>query len=137
MQEAVLVLWEKFGELREGGDFRAWAFGVARFKVLSWLRDKGRDRLTLSEEAVAQIADETADDEPRLARQRAALETCAEKLVPEQRSLLMAAYRSDVRIQEIAASSGRTIAGFYQWLHRMRRVLLECVQRELKREVLS
>lgn len=137
MQEAVIVLWEKFGELPEGGDFRAWAFGVARFKVLSWLRDKGRDRITLSEDVVLRLADETAEDEPRLERQRAALETCAEKLGSEQRDLLVAAYRPDTRIQEVAASSGRTVAGFYQWLHRMRRLLLDCVQRELKREVWS
>lgn len=132
MQEAAIVLWEKFAEFREGGDFKAWAFGVARFKVLSWLRDKGRDRLVLSEDVVEMIADETARDESRLARQRAALETCAGRLIPEQRDLLMAAYQPDVRIHEVAARSGRTVAGFYQWLHRMRHLLLDCVRRELK-----
>src|SRR5205809_484611 len=60
MQEAAIVLWEKFAEFRDGADFRAWAFGVARFKVLSWLRDKGRDRLVLSEETVELLANETA-----------------------------------------------------------------------------
>jgi RNA polymerase sigma-70 factor, ECF subfamily len=136
MQEAAIVLWEKFGEFREGTEFRAWAFGVARFKVLSWLRDKGRDRLSLSADVVELLADEATRDEPRLDRQRAALETCAEKLAPENRDLVMAAYQPDVRIQEVAASSGRTVAGFYQWLHRMRRLLLECVQRELGKEAL-
>lgn len=136
MQEAAIVLWEKFGEFCEGTEFRAWAFGVARFKVLSWLRDKGRDRLALSEDVVELLADEAAYDEPRLDRQRAALETCAEKLAPEHRDLVMAAYQPDARIQEVAASSGRTVAGFYQWLHRMRRLLLECVQRELGKEAL-
>ncbi len=134
MQEAAIVLWEKFDEFHAGADFRAWAFGVARFKVLAWLRDKRRDRLVLSEEAVALLADETARDEPQLARQRAALELCADKLVPHQRGLLFAAYQPESRIQEVAASSGRSVAGFYQWLHRMRRLLLDCVRRELKRE---
>jgi len=134
MQEAAIVLWEKFGEFREGTEFRAWAFGVARFKVLSWRRDKGRDRLSLSEDVVELLAEETTRDEHRLDRQRAALETCAEKLAPEHRDLVLAAYQPDARIQEVAASSGRTVAGFYQWLHRMRRLLLECVQRELGKE---
>jgi RNA polymerase sigma-70 factor (ECF subfamily) len=134
MQEAAIVLWEKFEEFHPGADFRAWAFGVARFKVLAWVRDKRRDRLVLSEEAVGLLADESARDEPQLARQRAALELCADKLVPQQRGLLLAAYQPESRIQEVAASSGRTVAGFYQWLHRMRRLLLDCVRREMKRE---
>lgn len=137
MQEAAIVLWEKFAEFREGADFKAWAFGVARFKVLSWLRDKGRDRLVLSEDVVELIADETVRDEPQLARQRAALELCAERLIPEQRDLLMAAYEPQARIQDVASRSGRTVAGFYQWLHRMRQLLLDCVRRELKQEAAS
>jgi RNA polymerase sigma-70 factor (ECF subfamily) len=137
MQEAAIILWEKFGEFRDGADFRAWAFGVARFKVLSWLRDKGRDRLVLSEDVIDLVAEEAARDESQLARQRAALETCAERLIPEQRGLLMAAYEPDARIHEVAARSGRTVAGFYQWLHRMRQLLLDCMRRELKREALS
>lgn len=137
MQEAAIVLWEKFGEFREGAEFKAWAFGVARFKVLSWLRDKGRDRLVLSEDVVEMIADETARDESRLAGQRAALEACAERLIPEQRDLLMAAYEPEARIQEVATRSGRTVPGFYQWLHRMRQLLLDCVRRELKQEAAS
>jgi RNA polymerase sigma factor (sigma-70 family) len=50
MQETSVVLWEKFDTFREDGDFRTWAFGVARYEVLAWLRDKGRDRLVLNEE---------------------------------------------------------------------------------------
>ncbi len=138
MQEAAIVLWDKFAEFRgDGSDFRAWAFGVARFKVLSWLRDKRRDRLVLSDAVVEMIADETTRDEPWLARERAALEVCVEKLGLQQRDLLLAAYQPDVRIQEVAANSGRSVAGFYQWLHRMRRLLLECIRRELKPGIAS
>jgi RNA polymerase sigma-70 factor (ECF subfamily) len=137
MQEAAIVLWEKFGGFREGADFRGWAFGVARFKVLAWLRDKGRDRLVLDDDVVDLLAAESANDEPRLDRQRRALETCADKLAPDQRALLMQAYQPEVRVQDVAAASGRTVAGFYQWLHRIRRTLLDCVRRELAKEASS
>ena len=80
MQEVAVVLWEKFEQFREGGDFRAWAFGVARFEVLAWLRDKGRDRLVLCQDVAELLAEETLREEPRLARQREALESCLEKL---------------------------------------------------------
>ena len=137
MQEAAVVLWEKFEQFRDGADFRAWAFGIARFEVLGWLRDKGRDRLVLSEDVVELIAEETVHEEPRLELQRAALEDCMSKVAPDQRELLMQAYQPDARIQEVAGGSGRTVAGFYQWLHRMRRLLLDCVKRQLSKEVAS
>lgn len=134
MQETSVVLWEKFDTFREDGDFRSWAFGVARFEVLAWLRDKGRDRLVLNEDVVARLADVAADDEPRLERQREALEDCLAKVAPDQRQLLMQAYSEESRIQDVARHSGRTVPGFYQWLHRMRKLLHECICRELARE---
>lgn len=134
MQEVSVVLWEKFTRFQEDGNFKAWAFGVARFEVLAWLRDKGRDRLVLDEAVVALLADEAEEEEPRLASQRAALEDCMAKVEPGQRTLLMQAYGEDASIQEVATHSGRTVAGFYQWLHRMRKRLLDCVRRSLTRE---
>ena len=134
MQETSVVLWEKFDTFREDGDFRAWAFGVARFEALGWLRDKGRDRLVLNEDVIARMADAADDDEPRLERQREALEDCLAKVAPDQRHLLMQAYSGEFRIQDVARHSGRTVPGFYQWLHRMRKLLLECIRRDLARE---
>ncbi|HYF35363.1 MAG TPA: sigma-70 family RNA polymerase sigma factor [Prosthecobacter sp.] len=137
MQEVAVVLWDKFDNFAAGGDFRAWAFGIARYEVLAWLRDKGRDRLVLDEEVVQKLAEETAADEPHLARQREALEACVAKLDPPQRDLLMEAYQPQASIQAVASRSGRTVNGFYQWLHRIRRLLLDCIRRELNRESLS
>ncbi len=134
MQEVSIVLWEKFASFHEGADFRAWAFGVARFEVLGWLRDKGRDRLVLNEEVMLKIAEDSARDEPKLERQREALELCMAKVPVEQRELLMQAYQPAVRIQEVAQGSGRSVPGFYQWLHRMRRLLLDCIRRAIAQE---
>lgn len=137
MQEISVVLWDKFDTFRDGADFKAWAFGVARFEVLTWLRDRGRDRLVLDEEVVTQIAGETTDDEPRLERQREALERCMRKMPDDQRDLLMRAYQPECRIKELALGSGRSVTGFYQWLHRMRKILLDCIRRALTREATS
>lgn len=134
MQEVAIVLWDKFETFREGGDFRAWAFGIAHYEVIAWMRDKGRDRLVLDEDVVHQLAEETATAEPELARQREALELCMGKMASPERNLLLQAYQPQSRIQQVAAGSGRTVAGFYQWLHRIRRLLLECIRRELGRE---
>jgi RNA polymerase sigma-70 factor (ECF subfamily) len=133
MQGVALVLWAKFEQFREDGDFRSWAMGIARYEVLAWLRDRGRDRLVLAGDVAEMIAEETAIDVAQLEQQRIALQSCLEKLTPKNRSLLLESYGSELMIQEVAASSGRSIAAFYQWLHRTRRLLLDCVQHEVAR----
>lgn len=137
LQEVSIVLWEKFDEFRTGGDFKAWACGIARFKVLSWMRDRGRDPLLLDMDVVELVADESLLAESQLQQQRVALETCFEKIPTTERDLLTRAYHRDMKIQDVAATSGRSVGGFYQWLHRMRKLLFECISRELAEEPLS
>lgn len=134
MQEVSVVLWEKFETFRAGGDFRAWAFGVARYEVLAWLRDQGRDRLVLSEKAVELLGSEAEASEPRLERQREALEHCIREVAPAQRALLLKAYEPGTRVAALAKESGRSEPGFYQWLYRIRKLLLDCIRRNLAKE---
>jgi RNA polymerase sigma-70 factor (ECF subfamily) len=131
MQRVALVLWDKFDQFREDGDFRKWAFGVARYEVLAWLRDHGRDRLVLAGDVAEMIASESVERESVFEQQRTALQHCLEKIAPGNRQLLLDSYRSELKIQAVAATSGRTVGAFYQWLHRMRRILLDCVQQEV------
>lgn len=137
MQGVSLVLWKKFRELDQPGDFRKWSFGVARYETLAWLRDKARDRLVLADDVLHTVAHESEQDEERLSAQREALEGCLEELPKEQRTVILAAYAPDVGIQDAAKQSGRTVPAFYQWLHRMRLRLLECTRRTLQAEGLA
>ncbi len=134
MQGVALVLWRKFPALEDPDQFRKWAFGVARYEALAWLRNKARDRLVLADDVLNTLACESAQIENRLSAQRAALEGCLEKLPGEQRTLVLAAYAPDVRIQDVAEQSGRTVPAFYQWLYRIRVRLLECTRRTLQVE---
>lgn len=134
LQEVAIVLWNKFDEFRVEGDFRTWAYGIAKFKVLSWIRDRKRNRVMLSNDVVEMIATDSHQMDQRLQHQRELLEACFQKIPPRDRELLLQAYQPDSIIQEVATTSGRTVAGFYQWLYRMRQLLQECVHRELSRE---
>ncbi len=134
MQGVSLVLWKKFSELDDQDQFRKWAFGVARYETLAWMRDRTRDRLVLGDDVLEVVASESSRDENRLSAQREALETCLAKLPGEQPQLVLAAYTPDVGIQNAAKKSGRTVAAFYQWLHRVRLQLLECTRQVLQAE---
>src|ERR1700761_222206 len=128
MQEVAVVLWKKFGEFEETRDFRKWAFGVARFEALAFLRDRARDRHVFDEELVNRLADDAAGAGQRHEAQREALESCLQKLPAAQRELVLAAYTKGRRMDELAAERGQSAMSLYKILHRTRQALLECVR---------
>ena len=136
MQEVAVVLWKKFGEFDASRDFRKWAFGVARYEALAYLRDKGRDRHVFNDDLAAALADEAAVAGPRHEAQREALEVCLQKLPKAQRSLVLTAYAKGAHMDEIAAHRGQTPMSLYKLLHRIRRALLECVRRVIAQDAL-
>lgn len=137
MQEVAVVLWQKFGEFDAKRDFRKWAFGVARYEALAYLRDKARDQHVFSDELVGRLADEAAASDQRHEAQREALEVCLQKLPEPQRALVLAAYAKGTRMDELAAQRGQTAMSLYKLLHRIRQALLECVRRTIAREELT
>jgi RNA polymerase sigma-70 factor, ECF subfamily len=131
MQEVIVTLWQKF----EGAeDFRRWAFGVARVKVLQHLQRRKRDRHVFGEALVQQLAERNAELEERHSTQREALEQCLEKLPQMKRDLVINAYTKGTRMDDLAAQRGETAMSLYKKLHRIRQMLLECVQRTLSQE---
>jgi RNA polymerase sigma-70 factor (ECF subfamily) len=134
VQAVAVVLWRKFTEFDATRDFRKWAFGIARYEVLAFRRDQGRDRHVFDDELVNRLADEAAAAGPRHDAQREALETCLQKLPEPQRALVLAAYTQGARIDELAAQRGQTPMSLYKLLQRIRQALLECVRRTTSRE---
>jgi RNA polymerase sigma-70 factor (ECF subfamily) len=134
MQEVAIVLWEKFTEYDSSEDFRRWAFGVAKFKVLSWQRDQMRDRHVFGIETTELLAADLEHYSERLAAQRDALQECVRKLPANQQELLHSAYAPGIRIESLAVRLGSTAMAVYKKLHRIRVTLSECVRRALQRE---
>ena len=135
MQEVAVVLWEKFTEYETNDDFRRWAFSVAKFKVLSWQRDRMRDRHVFGLETTHLLANDAEQHSARLEHQRQALEDCLHKLPVPQRKLVDAAYAPLVRMDELARQIGLTAMALYKKLHRIRMQLTECTQREMARRI--
>ena len=134
MQEVAVVLWRKFAEFDATRDFRKWAFGVARYEALAFLRDRARDRHVFDDALVGRLADEAETAAPRHEAQREALETCLQKLPEPQRALVLGAYAKGTHMDELAAQRGQTAMSLYKVLHRIRQALLECVRRTTARE---
>lgn len=134
MQNTAAVLWRKFDQLDDPKNFRRWAFGVARFEVLSYRRDKARDRHIFGEELITQLAQESEKIGMDCDREIKALKFCLAKLPPKQSALVQEAYDKDLKIKQIAEREGRTPMSVYKVLHRARIALADCIKETLEAE---
>lgn len=134
MQEVAVVLWRKFAAFASGEDFRKWAFGVARYEVLAYVRDKARDRHLFDDALLLTLAEESAAGHDRREAQRAVLEHCLRKLDPGQRDLVLHAYAPGARIDRLATERGQTAMALYKILHRLRLALIDCTRRHFDAE---
>jgi len=137
MQEVASVLWRKFDDSLDSISFRRWAFGVARMEVLSFRRDRARDRHTFGDDIVELMERTVLEEADTLEDERIALEVCVGKLPADQRELVSTAYESGVKKNDLARKLGWTSMALYKKLHRIRLQLMECIRRELALEETS
>ena len=136
VQQACIVMWRKYGDFEPGTDFLSWACTIARFEVLKYRRARARDRHVFGEALIELLADEGGREAARRERERRALDTCIERLNPQQRELIQRCY-SGVSIKDVAESLGRSSTSLYKALDRIRRALLDCIERSLAQETAS
>jgi RNA polymerase sigma-70 factor (ECF subfamily) len=132
IQEASLTLWEKFGQLRSEAGFLPWAKVVVRFKCLTEIGKRGRDRHVFSPEVLEMIADEAEaiDTEERVASM-IALRTCLDTFSAPHQELLLAPYAGDGKVKTLAEQSGKSANAHYKVLGRLREKLAICVTKQL------
>ena len=134
LQEANLVIWAKFSEFKSGSNFLAWACQIAYYEVLKAREKKRRDKLQFNPELLELLAEEGVAQSDLLERRRLALVYCLGKLRDRDRELIQSRYSPGENGQSVAASLKRPANSIYQSLSRIRRTLLECVNRRLATE---
>jgi RNA polymerase sigma-70 factor, ECF subfamily len=134
IQETRLRLWRDFANFRAGSDFSAWACTVARYMVRTHVRQIERKPLLLSGDLADTLTAEIVAVHEQDDRRLAILSECARKLGADALDLLRRCYVEKGKIKDVAAELGRSLAGTYQALSRIRRELFDCVQDRLHRE---
>jgi RNA polymerase sigma-70 factor (ECF subfamily) len=132
LQATCVKLWEKSAEWDTETEFLPWAFAVARFTVLSHLRDQMRDRLVFDEEVVLAMAEESEAAATQFEDRREALAACLDKLKPEKRDLIHDRYLAGRSVRELANATGRSESAVKMTLLRLRELLGECIERQLR-----
>ena len=131
LQEANCVMLTKHTQFASGSNFVAWATQIVAFEILKYRQRYSREKLRFSDEFLQAVVAESPRTLDTLEERRRALEICLEKLRPEDRRLIQSRYRLGTTAYELAQSIGRPANSVYQSLGRIRRALLECVERQL------
>lgn len=134
MQEASVALWKKFGDYDSHLPFLPWAKRIVFLEVLNLRRRQKTSPLALSDSVIEQLAAEDSRHDEVLATQREVLDQCVEKLRQQDRQLLDARYGSETSLVALAESVGRSVRSMYVTLSRIRKQLLQCVERALRAE---
>jgi RNA polymerase sigma-70 factor, ECF subfamily len=132
-QDTCLVLWKKFDSYDPQGSFYGWACRIAYLEVLQ-LRRKNQRFHTVSDEALAVLADKALSQADNLNARQQALEECLEKLTIADRALVEQRYRQRRSPKEIARLESHSVYSVYRALTRVHTALMNCVQRTLARE---
>lgn len=134
LQNSNLVIWSKCDQFTLGTSFFAWATQIATYEVLKHRQRFSRDKLQFNDEFVQTVAGETEEASDDLELRRLALEMCLKKLRPEDRELIHRRYQPGESGKNIAKSLNRPPNSVYQSLGRIRRQLLDCIDRRLSFE---
>jgi RNA polymerase sigma-70 factor (ECF subfamily) len=129
VQEEALVLWRRYDSYDSSRPFLPWALGIAHH-LIQKSRQSSRATCLLSPEVAQQLAATCSGMEEELDQRQGALRNCVQKLPENLRSLLSLRYGEQQSLAQIAQKLGRGLSATSMALHRIRQLLLECVQRE-------
>lgn len=132
LQEVAVTSWEKFSTYDPSQPFKAWVFGIARFKVLHSKRRFSRTQNLLNE--ALQLKAEEYFNKFTLTHQeeqQEALDQCVAKLDKAQQQILHFRYREKLPSENIGAKLNRSAEQVRTQLCRLRTVLKSCINSRL------
>jgi RNA polymerase sigma-70 factor (ECF subfamily) len=136
VQEAYLVLVNKWEEYQPGGDLFAWVRQMVRFEALNSLRSRGKE-LCIEQEELLTIVDRelVAHLDERSANhmreEREALKECMSGLGKKSLGILLGFYRNAVSCEKLAESNHTSANAVRLSLSRLRKQLRECLSYRL------
>lgn len=137
MQETSLALVRKFDQYDPTKPFLPWAYRFAYLEVLKQRERTRRGPLPFSEDVMELLHEERMQHEGQLDARLQALDRCLQKLPSDDRELVT--YRYDQRrpAEEIMAHLALSRRTLFRNLERVRRMLHDCVTRQLQAEGLA
>lgn len=132
LQETAVVLWGKFEEYDHNCDFEAWAIGIAKMKILEFLRKNRRTKKLFRQEVytrLLEMAKKASDND--VGDRIEIMNTCIKKLNPSDQKLLQIRYKNGESIKKMSKITGHSSDGLYKTLSRIIYTVRLCVKRTM------
>jgi len=135
MQRVRIRIWQQFDQYETDKPFDAWARAIAYYLVLAYRKEKSRQREFFTERILEAVSNQFETHLERANERRDALFGCLDKLDDRKRDLVHTYYSSVKRSSEsIAEQLSMTPNALRQSLFRIRKALLDCVERTMRAE---
>jgi len=136
VQEAMLVVVNKFDQFQEGTSMLAWCRAIVRLEVLRIKQQHRRER-SLAERLLDDAIDAAFDEFQTAQRREGAqdwhetLERCLERVPKRGRSVLQARFVDELSYQQIGQRVGMTLEAVRKALFRLKKQVRSCVETSL------
>ncbi len=135
LQETNTVLWRKRDEYDYEREFLPWACRIAQLQAMAFFKRVRNDgQATLDDRALEQIAVIATKQVVNASSHAEALAYCMEKLSSQHRQLVESRYCESMPVTQIAMQEGRTADAVSMTLYRIRKTLMECIQKTVAQE---
>lgn len=131
MQETLLTMFRKFYDFEQDTDFAAWAFRIARYKVMEHRRKDANRQIQFSTEALDMILSRAEAVIKGTDDRIEALQNCVTRLRKRDRDLIKMRYEQDAKTSGLARHLGEPTDRIYKTMARIHNWLQECVRRTL------
>jgi RNA polymerase sigma-70 factor (ECF subfamily) len=131
LQDTNLDLWAHAEEFDFDRPFLPWAFAFARQRVMAYRKSRSRSKIIFTGEALMQFDDHCSQYAEEADERIAALQTCLQKLQPQQAELIRERYAAKSSVRMMAARLSDTEHNISCRLHRIRKALSQCIRAAL------
>ncbi|MFG0253647.1 MAG: sigma-70 family RNA polymerase sigma factor [Rhodopirellula sp. JB053] len=133
LQKTNLTLWKKAHQYREDSPFLPWAFGVARYEILGFLRDRNRERerVVFHTDVIDMLCEIADTDMETWPDRQQALHRCLESMDDETRHVFGLRYADNLSLKQIANATNKTMDAVKSLMMRSRKSLRKCIDRRL------
>ncbi len=116
MQETTALMWEKFDQYKSGTNFVAWALTIAKYKILSYQRDKKRNRIQFDDQVAEMIeaASKAKLTHDNTVDRVTALKKCIQKLPKKERKIIQLKYSNGLSNKTLADNEGISVPTIYR-----------------------
>lgn len=131
LQESSVALCRKIEDYDPKQPFLPWAFGFAYLEVLKFRERNQRGNRLLNRELLQTLARERAEQSTVLDERIDALDRCLKKLSEADQELIRQRYVAMSGIEDLVEQSGSSRRTLFRNLDRVRRLLLDCINRQV------